>query len=49
MLTPVKSSVSLNNPLRRSIKFELKMISNLFNNLAKKVYSYPYKVLKLGT
>ena len=49
MLTPVKSSVRLNNPLRRSIKFEFKMISNLFKILAKKVYSYPYKVLKLET
>ena len=39
MLTPVKTSVSLNNPLRRSRKFEFK-ISNLFNNLAKKV-CYP--------
>ena len=38
MLTPVKTSVSLNNPLRRSRKFEFK-ISNLFNNLAKKVNS----------
>ena len=38
MLTPVKTSVSLNNPLRRSRKFEFR-ISNLFNNLAKKVNS----------
>ena len=49
MLAPAKSSVHLNTPSRRSIKFELEMISNLFKILAKKVYSYPYKVLKLGT
>ena len=49
MLAPAKSSVHLNTPSRRSIKFELEMISNLFKILAKKVYSYPYKVLKFVT
>ena len=49
MLAPAKSTAHLNTPSRRSIKFELEMISNLFKILAKKVYSYPYKVLKLGT
>ena len=47
--TPVKSSVSLNNFSRKTIKFELEMMSNLFKILAKKVYSYPYIVLKLET